>query len=146
MKDNENLTGAKSVDMSGLVPMVECNKGKDSMMRFWTIVVCAVEGFLYAAVMVGIHSELWENPEFIDIWDSQGCYYVIVPLQRLKWMPLVQDYRTGLLMMLRISAWEPLLLLVDYKTDMVSGEKVTLVTWKKICSLEFQGMKTRGLN
>ena len=37
---------------------------------FWTTVVCAVEGFLYVAVIVGLGSEFRKNSEFVDIWDS----------------------------------------------------------------------------
>ena len=36
----------------------------------WTTEVCALEGFLYAVVMVGLDSEFGGNSEFIDIWDS----------------------------------------------------------------------------
>ena len=37
---------------------------------FWTTEVCALEGFLYAVVMVGLESEFGGNSEFIDIWDG----------------------------------------------------------------------------
>ena len=45
---------------------------------FWTTEVCALEGFAYAVVMVGLDSEFEANSEFIDIWDSprllvSGC-------------------------------------------------------------------------
>ena len=37
---------------------------------FWTTVVCAVEGFLYVVVIVGLGSEFRKYSEFVDFWDS----------------------------------------------------------------------------